>query len=87
MSNNDIMNILLSHENLQGLRYENNILYYNGETIDMTNINLMAFFSNYSQLYVDQYIINPQDFFNIMKLHSKVIVKKERTRKLNNTYE
>ena len=83
MSNDSIMNILLSHDNLKDLRYENNILYYNNNTVDMSNINLMEFFNNYSQLYVDQYIISPQDFFNIMKLHSKVIVKKERIRNIN----
>ena len=74
MNNDQIMNTLLTYDNLKGLRYENNILYYNNESINLNNINLMDFFNNqYSQLYVDQKTISAQDFFNIMKLHSITI--------------
>ena len=83
MNNDVIMSIFLSHDNLKDLRYENNTLYYNDQSVDMSSINLLEFYNSYSQLYVDQYIITPQDFFNIMKIHSKKIVTKQKTRNIN----
>ena len=71
MNNEQIMNTLLTYENLQGLKYENNNLIYNDESVSLENVNLMDFFNNpYSQLYVDQKTISAQDFFNIIKIHS-----------------
>lgn len=71
MNNDQIMNSLLTHENLKELKYENNILYYQNESVSLENINLSDFFaSQYSQMYVDQNTISAEDFFNIMKLHA-----------------
>ena len=71
MDNDQIMNSLLTHENLKELKYENNILYYQNESVSLENINLSDFFaSQYSQMYVDQNTISAEDFFNIMKLHA-----------------
>ena len=71
MNNEQIMNSLLTHENLKELKYENNILYYQNESVSLENINLSDFFtSQYSQMYVDQNTISAEDFFNIMKLHA-----------------
>ena len=71
MTNDQIMSTLLTYDNLQDLRYENNVLYYNGDSVSLENINLAEFFATpYSQMYVDQKTISSEDFFNIMKLHS-----------------
>lgn len=71
MSNEQIMNTLLTYDNLRDLRYENNTLYFNDKSVNLENINLYEFFqSPYSQMYVDQKTINAEDFFNIIKLHS-----------------
>lgn len=85
MNNDQIMNTLLTYENLNGLRYENNILYFGDESVSLENISLADFFATqYSQMYVDQKTISAEDFFNIMKLHAIDIeptneeIKKER---------
>ena len=85
MNNDQIMNTLLTYDNLQGLKYQNNTLYYNDDSVNLENIRLSDFFANqYSQMYVDQKTISAEDFFNIMKLHSLSIepteeeIKKER---------
>ena len=71
MTNDEIMSSLLTHDNLNDLKYENNILYYGNDSVDLSNVNLADFFaSQYSQMYVDQYTISAEDFFNIMKIHS-----------------
>jgi len=71
MNNDQIMGTLLTYDNLKELRYENNILYYGNESVNLENINLADFFATqYSQMYVDQRTISAQDFFNIMKLHA-----------------
>ena len=71
MSNEQILNTLLTYDNLKDLKYDNNILYFNDESISLENINLADFFANqYSQMYVDQKTISSEDFFNIMKLHA-----------------
>jgi len=78
MNNDYIMKALLANDNLKDLKYENNILYYNNDMVDISKINLMLFFNNYSQLYIDQNTISANDFFNIMKLHSKEIITKDK---------
>ena len=71
MSNEQIMGTLLTYDNLKDLRYENNVLYYNNDSVSLENIDLADFFaSQYSQMYVDQKTISAEDFFNIMKLHA-----------------
>lgn len=76
MSNNDIMEILLKNDNLSELTYDNNILTYQGKSIDISNVNLNDFFSSsYSQMYLDQKTISAEDFYNIMDIHSKKIEK------------
>lgn len=85
MNNEQIMSTLLTYDNLKDLKYENNTLYYNDESVNLDNVNLADFFaSQYSQMYIDQQTISAQDFFNIMKLHAVAIeptydeIKKER---------
>ena len=74
MDNNQIMQILLSHENLKDLSYDNNTLSYNGKSISLNNIKLSDFFNiAYSQMYLDQNNISAQDFFNIIEVHSKIV--------------
>ena len=71
MTNEQIMKVLLSYENLKELSYENNILKFKDKSVSLENINLYEFFANkYSQLYIDQTTISAEDFFNIMFLHS-----------------
>ena len=71
MTNDQIMKVLLSYDNLKGLSYENNILSYNDKSVSLDNINLNEFFTNtYSQLYVDQTTISAEDFFNVIYLHT-----------------
>jgi len=75
MSNDEIMEILLKYDNLKELHYENNILTYNGKSIDISNIALKDFFeSPYSQMYLDQRTISAQDFFNILELHTTKVI-------------
>ena len=74
MSNKQIMDTLLTYNNLRDLRYENNTLYYENESVSLENVNLADFFASpYSQMFVDQKTISARDFFNIMKLHAVTI--------------
>ncbi|MBR1416224.1 MAG: hypothetical protein IJ572_00200 [Bacilli bacterium] len=88
MDNNSIMEVLHKYDNLKDLSYENNILSYNGQSINISNIKLLDFFSNsYSQMYIDQHTISAQDFFLILSIHSKKIedddVKNEEEKKFD----
>lgn len=78
MNNDYIMRILLTYDNLQGLEYKDNTLFLGDDSVSLKDINLAEHFNKYSQLYADQYIINAQDFFNIMKIHSKKFVAKKK---------
>lgn len=85
MNNDQIMSTLLTYDNLQDLKYNNNVLYYQNDSVNLENVNLADFFASpYSQMYVDQKTISSEDFFNIMKLHAISIeptdedIKKER---------
>ena len=74
MSNDEIMEILLNYDNLKDLHYENNILTYNGNSIDISNVALRDFFeSPYSQMYLDQRTISSEDFYNVMEIHATKI--------------
>ena len=71
MNNEQIMSTLLTYDNLKDLKFENNILYYGNESVNLAKVNLADFFANqYSQMYIDQKTISAEDFFNIMKLHA-----------------
>ncbi len=78
MEGNMIFYSLMKYNNLKGITYNNNKLTYQGKTIDTTNIPIKNFFENsYSQMYIDQYVIKAEDFFNIMDIHAKKIEPRE----------
>ena len=74
MPNKDIMESLLKNPNLSEITYDNNIVTYQGKTIDISSLYLNDFFqSSYSELANNQNYITAEDFFNILDLHTKVI--------------
>ena len=74
MTNDDIMKSLLENKNFSELSYNNNILTYQGKSIDLSNLFLNDFFNDsYSPLILNQNIITAEDLFNIFELHTKEI--------------
>ena len=72
MSNKDMMAILLKNDNLSELVFDNNILTYQGRTLDISNLTISDFFqSNYSPLLQNAKEISAEDLFNIFEIHTK----------------